>query len=67
MNHKLDSTGKAAVAQDIFWLPIDEHTPRGQLMWLIKREAGVAVKGIITGNDKWFDHWSPLPKFKELT
>ena len=65
MNHKIDSTGTAAVATDYYWLPIDENTPRGVKMNLINRAAGVTHIGVYLSSDKYYTHWAPLPTFKE--
>jgi hypothetical protein len=63
MTHKIDSTGKAAVATDHYWIPIDANTPSGVTMWLINKASGVGQKGRHNPADKFFDHWFPLPIF----
>jgi len=65
MNYKINTDKTAAVATDIFWQPIDEHTPIGVKMLLINETYGVAVLSPYVGNAKVFTHWAPLPKFKK--
>lgn len=61
----LDSTGRAVVNHEHHWKPIDANTPRGATMWLINKASGVGQKGQYNPNDKFFDHWFPLPTFKK--
>ena len=63
--HKITGDGKAAVAPECIWIPIDASTPRGVSMWLINKRSGVAQKGHHYPEDKFFDHWFPLPTFKK--
>lgn len=63
--HKLTADGAAAVAPKCHWIPVDDNTPRGVSMWLINKRSGVAQKGQHTTDDKFFDHWFPLPTFKK--
>ena len=61
--HKISSDGAAAVAPDIKWLRIDEHTPRGVKMLLISKQFGIAQIGSHKPYDGFFSHWHPLPTF----
>lgn len=61
-NHKIDSTGTAAVATDYYWLPIDENTPRGVKLQLLG-QGGVAQYSSYHGDPFW-QFWAPLPKRK---
>jgi hypothetical protein len=63
--HKITADGAAAVAPDCHWIPIDANTPRGVSMWLINKRSGVAQRGQCSKDDKFFDHWFPLPTFKK--
>ena len=64
---KLDSSGKAAVDSNYYWLPI-ETCPTGVKVQLCCKKYGVAAYGIVGTKELYFDHWAPLPKFKkELT
>lgn len=61
---KINNDRTAAVALDVFWLPIDKNTPRGVSILLINRAAGVLQKGKYDPADPFFTHWFPNPKFK---
>jgi hypothetical protein len=65
MNHKLTADGKAAVTPGCLWIPVGPETPRGVSMWLINKASGVAQKGQFTRDEKFFDHWFPMPTFKK--
>ena len=54
------SDGAAVVDTEYFWIPIDEHTPRGAKLQLLG-QGGVAIYSIYNG-DKFWTHWCPLPK-----
>jgi len=62
MTHTINSTGTAAVATDYYWIPIDEHTPRGVKLQLLGK-GGVAQYSNYHGDSFW-SHWAPLPKRK---
>jgi len=62
MTHTINSTGTAAVATDYYWIPIDEHTPRGVKLQLLGK-GGVAQYSNYHGDPFW-SHWAPLPKRK---
>ena len=54
-----------AVSTSVYWLPIDENTPRNvKVLAIHKNESGVAQQTFIKPNERWFTHWHPLPKFK---
>ena len=60
---KLDSTFTTAVAQDYFWMPIDDQTPTGVKILLLGR-SGVATMGHyerLPGTQFW-QYWAPLPR-----
>ena len=63
--HKITSDGAAAVTKESIWMPIDKNTPRGVSMWLINKRSNVAQKGHHNPEDKFFDHWFPLPTFRK--
>ena len=65
--HKITADGAAAVAPDCHWIPVDANTPRGVSMWMINKRSNVAMKAQYSGDDKFFDHWYPLPTFKKDT
>ena len=65
MNHKISSDGKAAVALDVYWLPVGQDTPRGVGLWLINEASGVSLKGQYNPSDTFPTHWFPNPKFKK--
>ena len=62
---KLNSTSTVAVATDVYWMPIDQDTPRGVKLQLCSKKYGVATYGVCGHKELHFDHWAPLPKFKE--
>jgi hypothetical protein len=62
MNYKVNNARTAAVATDVFWKPIDEHTPTGVRMLLINKRYGTATIGQKTSE---FTHWAPLPKWAD--
>ncbi len=63
MTHTINSTHTAAVATDYYWIPIDEHTPRGVKLQLLG-QGGVAQYSNYHGDAFW-SHWAPLPKRKD--
>lgn len=59
-----DSTKSAVVDPSYHWRLIDEHTPLGVKLQLIRREAGVASYGTLASQHVMFwTHWAPLPTF----
>lgn len=61
---KVNSAGTVAVAQGVFWLPIDKHAPLGVRLLLINKAAGRATDGQLGSHEKFFDHYQAFPKFK---
>ena len=61
--YKLDSTRTTVVAQDYYWIPIDQDTPTGVKILLLGR-SGVATMGHyehMPGTQFWA-FWAPLPR-----
>ena len=61
---RLDSTRSTVVADDYFWIPIDQDTPTGMKVLLLGR-SGVATMGHYEhkpGETQFWSHWSPLPR-----
>ena len=60
---RLDSTRTAVVADDYYWIPIDEHTPTGVKVLLLGR-SGVATMGHYehTPGTQFWTHWAALPR-----
>ena len=62
--HHINHDRSAAVAADVFWLPIDEATPRNVKVLAIAREkSGVLAVAEIHTIEVWYTHWHPLPRF----
>ncbi len=63
MTHKIKDNA-VAVSTSVYWLPIDENTPRNVKVLAIAREAsGVAQQAQIPVHNAYWTHWFPLPKF----
>ena len=63
---RLDSTRSTVVADDYYWIPIDEHTPTGVKVLLLGR-SGVATMGQYAhrpGETQFWTHWAALPRKK---
>jgi hypothetical protein len=60
-----DSTKAAAVDRTYHWLPIDEHTPTGVKLQLIRKDAGAAYYGTYKRSDTFPTHYALLPTFKK--
>ena len=63
IKYRLDSTCTAAVSDNYYWIPIDEHTPTGVKVLLLGR-SGVATMGhyeALPGTQFW-THWAALPR-----
>ena len=61
---KLDSTRSTVVADDYFWIPIDQETPTGMKVLLLGR-SGVATMGHYEhrpGETQFWEYWAPLPR-----
>ena len=64
IKYKLDSTRSTVVADDYYWIPIDEHTPTSVKVLLLGR-SGVATMGhyeSLPGQTQFWTHWAPLPR-----
>lgn len=62
--HKLDSTRSTVVADDYFWIPIDQDTPQNMKVLLLGR-SGVATMGHYEhkpGETQFWEFWAPLPR-----
>lgn len=61
--YKLDSTRSTVVADDYFWIPIDQDTPTGMKVLLLGR-SGVATMGHYENQpgSQFWTHWAPLPR-----
>ena len=62
--YKLDSTRSTVVADDYYWIPIDENTPTGMKVLLLGR-SGVATMGHYEhkpGETQFWQFWAPLPR-----
>jgi hypothetical protein len=63
---RLDSTRTTVVADNYYWIPIDENTPTGVKVLLLGR-SGVATMGQYAhrpGETQFWTHWAPLPRKK---
>ena len=60
---RLDSTKAAVVADDYYWIPIDQDTPTGMKVLLFGR-SGVATMGHYENQpgSQFWTHWAPLPR-----
>lgn len=67
MTHKIkDNT--VAVSTTMYWLPIDDDTPRNVKVLAINREkSGVAIQAEIRVGEAWFTHWFPMPRFLDAS
>jgi hypothetical protein len=61
----INSTNTAAIDRAYHWLPIDEHTPTGVKLQLIRQDAGVAQYGTYKRGDTFFTHYALLPTFNK--
>jgi hypothetical protein len=60
---RLDSTRTTVVADNYYWIPINEHTPTGVKVLLLGR-LGVETMGhyeALPGTQFW-THWAALPR-----
>lgn len=64
VTHTINLTHKVAVANDVYWQPI-ETAPRGVKVQLLGK-GNVATYGTYFG-DKFWTHWCPLPKKQKET
>ena len=61
----LDSTRSAAVDRLYHWIPIDDKTPVGTKLQLIRKDAGAAYYGPYRKGDTFPTHYCPLPTFEK--
>jgi len=61
MTHTLNTLRTVAVAIDVYWIPIDEKTPRCVKLQLLSI-GGVAQYGVLQQDTSFYTHWCPLPK-----
>jgi len=64
INYRLDSTRSTVVADDYYWIPIDQDTPTGMKVLLLGR-SGVATMGHYEhkpGETQFWQFWAPLPR-----
>ena len=64
INYRLDSTRSTVVADDYYWIPIDQDTPTGMKVLLLGR-SGVATMGHYEhkpGETRFWTHFAPLPR-----
>ena len=62
--YKLDSTRTTVVAQDYYWIPIDQDTPTNVKILLLGR-GGVASLGQYVhrpNETQFWEFWAPLPR-----
>jgi len=60
-----DGSQAAVVDRSYSYRPITPETPRGKLMVVANRQAGVAKIGVIRSGDDFWTHWAPLPVFED--
>lgn len=63
MSIRPSSDGTTVVNTRTKWLKINEDTPCGVKLQLIRKADGVAHYGPYTKSDKHHTHWFPLPVF----
>ena len=62
---KVNANNTAAVAQDFYWIPVEQTPPpMGVKLLLINQKLGVACMGDYHSSHGW-THWQGLPKFKK--
>ena len=64
IKYKIDSTRSTVVADDYYWIPIDQDTPTGMKVLLLGR-SGVATMGHYEhkpGETQFWQFWAPLPR-----
>ena len=63
INWRLDSTRSTVVADDYYWIPIDQDTPTNMKVLLLGR-SGVATMGHYENQPglQFWTHWAPLPR-----
>jgi hypothetical protein len=66
ITYRLDSTRSTVVADDYYWIPIDQDTPQNMKVLLLGR-SGVATMGHYEhkpGETQFWQFWAPLPRKK---
>jgi hypothetical protein len=63
MTHTLNTDRTAAVATDVYWMPITRETPRNVKVLCICKKAGIASVSSIFVDEEFWTHWAPLPKW----
>lgn len=54
------------VQEGNYWIRIEDDPPLvGKKIFLIRKDAGVASQGVYNPKEQFFDHWFPLPEWKE--
>jgi len=64
IKYRLDSTRSTVVADDYYWIPIDQDTPQNMKVLLLGR-SGVATMGHYEhkpGETQFWQFWAPLPR-----
>ena len=64
ITYRLDSTRSTVVADDYYWIPIDQDTPQNMKVLLLGR-SGVATMGHYEhkpGETQFWQFWAPLPR-----
>ena len=64
IKYRLDSTRSTVVADDYYWIPIDQDTPQNMKVLLFGR-SGVATMGHYEhkpGETQFWQFWAPLPR-----
>ncbi len=65
MTYKIKDN-EVAVSREIFWLPIDENTPRSVKVLAINRaKCGIAQFAELHHSETWYDYWYPLPRMPQ--
>lgn len=64
-DHTVNADKKVAVATNVFWKPIDEHTPQGVKLQVIHKPSNSAKHGIVTPGENFWTHWAPLPDWPD--
>ena len=64
ITYRLDSTRSTVVADDYYWIPIDQDTPQNIKVLLLGR-SGVATMGHYEhkpSETQFWQFWAPLPR-----
>ena len=67
MTHRINTDKTAAVSNSVYWLPIDDDTPRNVKILAINSNYGVAQITMLSASNMFFyDSWHPMPQFKKF-